>query len=368
MEKLRRTVADLAKTLALMGAALGLCLALPGENAGAYAPMIFLLAVFLTARSTNGYLWGIGAACIGVLAVNYVFTYPYFQFNFTLAGYPVAVLCMLAVSVVTSALTTQNKRQETARIMAEKEKTRSNLLRAVSHDLRTPLTGILGTATLLEEPGEMPEAVRRQLAREIREDAGWLIRMVENLLTITRIDGDASAGITKTPEPAEEVLSSAAAKHRKRYREPELRLRVPQELLMVPMDPVLIEQVITNLLENAAVHAQGATRMELRLFREGDAAVVEVEDNGCGLSPVQLHNVFSGFVQNRYAEDTDKRRGMGIGLSVCYTIIRAHGGSLSARNAPNGGAIFRFSLPLGEEAAQDNKIKMQASETPGGQI
>ena len=349
MDKFRQGLADLTKTLALMGAAFMVCLALRRYNTGTYASMIFILAVFLTARYTNGYLWGIGASCLGVLAVNYVFTYPYFAFNFTLTGYPVAVLCMLVVSVATSALTTQNKRQEAARIIAEKEKTRSNLLRAISHDLRTPLTGILGTATLLEEPGEMPEAVRRQLAREIREDASWLIRMVENLLTITRIDGDAAAGITKTAEPAEEVLASAAAKHRKRYETPEVRLRVPQELLMVPMDPVLIEQVITNLLENAAVHARGATRIELRLFREGDTAVVEVEDDGCGLSPAQLHNVFSGFAQNRYAEDADKRRGMGIGLSVCYTIIRAHGGSFSARNVPEGGAVFRFSLPLGEE-------------------
>ena len=107
--------------------------------------------MFLISRFTGGYFYGIFAALVSVLAVNFLFTFPYFAFNFTIAGYPLTMLCMLAVSVITSAMTTQIKRQGDLRIEAEREKTRSNLLRAVSHDLRTPLTSILGASSAIAD-------------------------------------------------------------------------------------------------------------------------------------------------------------------------------------------------------------------------
>lgn len=119
-----------------------------------YAPMLFILSVFMTARFTEGYVWGIAASLMDVLTVNYLFTYPYFHFNFTLAGYPVTMISMLAVSLTTSALTSRAKLVERVRIEAEHEKTRSNLLRAVSHDLRTPLTSILGQLRQLLSTGK----------------------------------------------------------------------------------------------------------------------------------------------------------------------------------------------------------------------
>ena len=346
----RRNLRDLGITLGMLGAATLLCFGLSWLDSGskAYAAMLYILAVFLVARCTGGYLWGILASCASVLLVNYLFTFPYFYFNFTLAGYPVAIVSMLAVSVITSAITSQSKAQEQMRIQAEKEKTRSNLLRAVSHDLRTPLTSILGNAALLKEDGLLADGERRELAEEIEEDAGWLIKMVENLLTITRIDGDESARITKEPEAVEEVVASAAAKFRKRFQQPTLTVTIPDELMMVPMDAVLIEQVLSNLLENAAIHAEGARQAALRVFREGERAVFEVADDGKGISQAILPYLFEGYFKRRYEEKQDRKRNMGIGLSVCHTIVKAHGGEMSAYNAGTGGAVFRFELPLEE--------------------
>ena len=200
---------DLLITAGILVCALALCILLQmGDTSDGFASPIFVLAVLLVSRLTNGYLYGLIASVTGVICVNYVFTSPYWAFNFTLSGYPLTFLTFLAVSVITSTLTTQIKQQERLRLESEKEKMRANLLRSVSHDIRTPLTSIMGaTSTLLENPDLSPEE-QRTLLEDARDDAQWLIRVVENLLSITRM-GDAQARITKQPEAAEEVLDGA---------------------------------------------------------------------------------------------------------------------------------------------------------------
>ena len=330
-------------TALILAAATLICLLLRQMDEGdIYVSMIFLLAVAVVARITDGFVYGIAASVIGVLGVNFAFTKPYFKFCLSLSGYPLAFLSMLAVSVTTSAMTTQIKWQEEQRYRAELEEMRANLLRAVSHDLRTPLTSISGVASVLVSQPDMPVENRQRLLREIADDSDWLIRMVENLLSITRINAQ-PANLNKNSEAAEEIISEAVRKFRKRFPEMPVEIALPEELLLVPMDPILIEQVLGNLMENAVLHAQTATRIQVRLTQEGDSAVFEVSDDGVGVEPKRLKEIFDA------VSTSDDGRGMGIGLSVCKAIILAHGGDIEASNRAGGGACFRFRLPMKEE-------------------
>lgn len=226
----------------------------------------------------------------------------------------------------------------------EAEKLRANLLRAISHDLRTPLTSILGATSALMDAGEgLTPKARNQLYADVRDNANWLIRMVENLLSVTRITRGAAA-IHKTPELAEEMLAEAVGQIRRRFPGQALTVKAPEEVLIVPMDATLVEQVIINLIENAIYHA-GAGPVEVEASMGAEEAVFHVRDHGCGIDPGRMKRLFDGYmVQEEGA--TDSHRGMGLGLSICASIVRAHGGTILAENAPDGGAIFSFTLPL----------------------
>ena len=136
-----------------------------------------------------------------------------------------------------------------------------------------------------------------------------------------------------------------------------MQVRVPHELLMVPMDALLIEQVLLNLLENAVIHGKGATRISLTVSARQGNAVFEVRDNGCGIDPQVLPRLFEQSVSHGDSPQSDSRRSLGIGLSVCNTIIRAHNGSMSARNLPEGGAAVQFTLPLEDSRNYDLETK-----------
>ena len=314
-----------------------------------FVSMIYVLAVLLISRLTNGYLYGLIASFVGVFGVNYIFTYPYLAFNFTIAGYPLTFLTMLIVSIITCALTTQIKQQERVRAEGEKEKLRANLLRSVSHDIRTPLTSIVGsTSAVLDNEQTLSEQQKRSLLEGVRSDAQWLIRVVENLLSITRFGNDASE-LDKTEEAAEEVLAEAVRKFRKLYPEIKVTVQAPEELLLVPMDAILVEQVLSNLLENAVLHGKTVTIIRLSVRREGDDACFSVEDNGCGIPKAKLPVLFEGTLQRIDNQKGDGKRNMGIGLTVCMAIVKAHGGTMHAENSKTGGAIFEFRLPMGEE-------------------
>ena len=323
------------------------------DDSDVYVALIFELTVVLVSRFTDGYLFGLLSSVVGVVGINYIFTFPYYQLNFTISGYPLTFLVMLIVSVVVSTLTTQIKQQEKIRAEAEKEKMRGNLLRAVSHDIRTPLTSIVGgVSTLLDSGDQLNEATRTQLLENIRDESNWLVSVVENLLSVTRMTGEQTK-IKKEMEAGEEVLSAAAMKIKKHYPDIDVSVHAPQELLMIPMDAILIEQVLINLMENAALHGGSTTRVELHLRREGDSALFEVADNGEGIAPDVLPLLFTGAVSSSADESADGKRNMGIGLSVCMTIVQAHGGAMAAENRALGGALFQFTLPLEEDHHDD---------------
>ena len=342
--------------ISILAAAAALCFLFRiFDDSDVYVALIFELAVVLVSRFTSGYFYGLLASVVGVIGVNYIFTYPYFAFNFTISGYPLTFIVMLAVSIVVSALTTQIKQQEKIRAEAEKEKMRGNLLRAVSHDIRTPLTSIVGGVNAILESGDrMPEETKKALLADISTEAQWLVGVVENLLSVTRISG--ASTIHKELEAGEELLSAASVKFRKRFPEITVSIRAPEELLMIPMDAILIEQVLINLMENAALHGKTTTRIELHLRRDGENALFEIADNGEGIAEELLPRLFTGTISSGAAvgeQTADGKRNMGIGLSVCMTIVQAHGGTMAAKNRAIGGALFQFTLPLEEEDYDD---------------
>ena len=312
--------------------------------------LVYILALILIARGTTGYLYGILSSLLCVILINGCFTYPFFEINFSLSGYPVTFVCMLIITVTTSAMTTKLTKQdemiaERERKLneAEKERIRANLLRAISHDLRTPLTSIIGaSASYIENHAELSTGEKLELITTINEDSNWLLNMVENLLSVTRLHGDGH-NVTKEQEIVEEVVSEAIDRLEKRLPDASIRVSAPDEILMIPMDPLLIEQVLINLLENAVVHSESSQPVELIITNDGPTVTFHVIDHGKGIQESALPDIFNSHYKGSLTSDT--KRGIGIGLSICRTIIQAHDGTITARNHDDG-AEFSFSLPI----------------------
>lgn len=337
--------------------ATGVCILLSHlvEDSNSAVTMIFVLAIGLISRVTAGFFFGVAASFLGVLIVNYIFTFPYFAFNWTLSGYPLTFIVMLLVSLMISTLTAQLKKQEHIRREAEKERTRADLLRAISHDIRTPLTTIVGASSILLQQNVTPQE-QRELVQDIYDDAVDLIRLVENILSVTRFH-NAGAAIKKSDEVAEDILGAAIAKFKRSYPQIQLTVMAPDDLIIVPMDAVLIEQVLLNFLENAVIHGKTTAQIQLRLSVVDGSAVFEVRDDGVGIDTDRLKTIFEGKLETPAAQPVDAKRNMGIGLSVCSSIIQAHGGTIGARNHPDGGAVFAFTLPTGEDETWKSKIE-----------
>lgn len=339
-------------TIAILAVASVFCLVLQQfVSTDTHVPLIFVLAVLFISRLTDGYAYGIAASMLAVIGVNFVFTYPYFEFNFTLTGYPLTFLTMLAVAVSVSTLTTQIKRQEAIRLEVEKEKMRGNLLRAVSHDIRTPLTSIVGSASaILDNDKTISRENQLELIRDIREEAQWLIRIVENLLSVTRINGE-DARINTDMEVVEEVIGSAVLKFKKRFPEIKVSVDIPQEVLLVPMDAILMEQVLVNLLENSVLHGKTTSCIQINVLKnyEENRVIITVEDDGEGIRESVLPTMFEGNLNSSEGEEYDSKRNMGIGLSVCMSIVKAHKGDMKAENKSDGGARIMFYLPMHKE-------------------
>ena len=309
-------------------------------------PMIFVFGVFLISLKTHGYCYGITSAIVSVFAVNFAFTYPYYVFDFFVGESILSAVIMLAVAVSTSTLNSRIRDQEKLRAESEKERMRGNLLRAISHDLRTPLASIEGADSLLLEQPDLSEAERRTLLEQIRQETRWLTRITENMLSVTRMAGE-QVSLHRTDEVVEEIVDSAVMKlRRSRHALPVTVIR-PQEILTAPMDATLMEQVLLNLLENAALHGGRVKNITLTARRRNDKAELRVEDDGVGLDSHGLENVFDG-MRTRAEQTSSDRRNMGIGLTVCRTIVNAHGGQITAANRPQGGASFCITLPLAE--------------------
>lgn len=321
-------------------------------RADSLIPAVFTLAVFLISLFTEGMYYGIAASLISVLALNFAFRYPYFAFNFSIAENIISAIIMFIITVVSCILSSKLKQQEKIKAETAREKMRANLLRAVSHDLRTPLTTIYGSSSaIVDKYDQLSKEQILQLAGGIKEDSQWLMGMVENLLSVTRIDND-GVKIIKTSVVLEELIDAVLMRFKKRYPDQNIVVDIPDDFISIPMDAVLIEQVIVNILENAVQHATGMTEVKLKVFIVGSKAIFEISDNGCGIEKEKLPRIFSGYFENNEAPADYHKRSMSIGLSVCASIIKAHDGSITAENQKEGGCCFRFALDMEVEDEQ----------------
>ncbi|WP_077840321.1 sensor histidine kinase [Clostridium beijerinckii] len=234
--------------------------------------------------------------------------------------------------------------QKNSKLEIESERLRSNLLRSISHDLRSPLAGIKGAISTIIETGELlSKDAKDELFQGIYDDTEWLIRLVENLLSMTRFEGG-NMKIKKNLELVEEVVYEAVQRTSKRLKDHEIKVTVPEDVIMLSMDGNLIEQVLINLFDNAVKFTPKEALIEVKVYEEVGDVIFEVIDDGIGISEEILPHIFDRFFTNG-DKISDSRRGVGLGLAICKSIVEGHGGKISAQNKDKGGAIFRFNIP-----------------------
>ncbi|HEX6852954.1 MAG TPA: sensor histidine kinase KdpD [Candidatus Polarisedimenticolaceae bacterium] len=237
------------------------------------------------------------------------------------------------------------------RLAAEGESLRNALLAAVSHDLRTPLAAISGAASSLAFSSDRLDAASsRELVLTIHEEADRMGRLANNLLDMGRLQGSRVA-LRREWQPLEEVVGAALHDLERQLREREVVLRLPDDLPLVPLDDVLVERVLVNLVENALRYTPPGTTIELGASAGADQVTVEVLDRGPGIPEGEESRIFEKFFRG---ENAPARQGVGLGLALARAIVEAHGGRIWAENRPGGGAAFRFTLPLtGEPPAAE---------------
>ncbi|WP_437987692.1 DUF4118 domain-containing protein [Sorangium sp. So ce117] len=234
------------------------------------------------------------------------------------------------------------RQAQRAQLHAQAEELRNALLSSVSHDLRTPLATITGVAgALLDEGAALDPAARRDLTQTVLEEAQRLERLVRNLLDMTRLESGALA-VKKEWLPLEEIVGAALNRVEERLEGREVSIELDRAAELVPMDGVLMEQVLINLLENALKYSPAGSPIAIRGFTEQSMAMLEIMDRGPGLPPGEEEAIFEKFHRGR----GQTQRGLGLGLTICRGLVAAHGGRITAENRPHGGAVFRVTLPI----------------------
>jgi two-component system sensor histidine kinase KdpD len=288
------------------------------------------------------------AAALSALCFDFFFIPPVFSLAPSDLKSVVTLLVMVIVALVISGLAERSRRQQRAAqtrdLQIETERLRSALLSAVSHDLRTPLATIFGAGTeLLEDGADLAPAERDGLVQAIVEEAAHLDQLVTNLLSVTRLESG-RIDVHKRPEPLDEVVEAALSRLRGRLGDRPVRSRVPEEIPMVPIDAVLIQQVLVNLLENALRYTSDGTPLEIEASCTAAQVTLEVRDHGPGIREEEAERLFERFYRGEGQSPRDG--GVGLGLTICRAIMRAHGGTIAIVNRNEGGAIARLTLPL----------------------
>lgn len=237
--------------------------------------------------------------------------------------------------------------KEKARSVEEitQERYRGNLLRAISHDIRTPLSGIMGTSEMLMD-GLKKNKKQYKLAKDIYRDAQWLHGLVENILNLTKLQ-DGKLVLDKQLEALEEVIGATLLVMEKRLPDRNIDVEMPDNVLMVAMDAKLISQVLINLIDNAAKHTRNDKSISICVTNDEKYVYISVQDRGNGILDSDLPHIFKMFYTTGNGS-SDSKRGVGLGLAICQSIVEAHGGTIKAENREKGGAKFTFTLPLGE--------------------
>jgi two-component system sensor histidine kinase KdpD len=312
--------------------------------------IVYVLGIVLVSMR-----WSLGAAVgtaiASILACDWFFVPPYHTFAIADPRHIVTLLIVGLIAVVVNRLTKRVRDQAAttheAQRRVEAEQLRSSLLSSVSHDLRTPLAVITGTATTLLDP-RLDPASRTELVEAIVQEADRLERLVRNLLDVTRVEAGALR-VKKEWQPVEEVVGAALASVERVLGDRPIQTKLPAELL-APFDALLVQQVLVNLLENAAKYTDPASLIEITATRNDKEVEIVVADRGPGVPHGDETRIFEKF----YRAEKGKGGGAGLGLTICRAIVIAHGGRMWADNGAEGGATFHFTLPLdGEPPAME---------------
>ena len=320
--------------------------------------MLYIIAVLVISILTSKIYYCLGSSIVGVLVFNYLFTYPEFSFSAHDAGYPVTFLTMFITALIAGTLANKLKRntliaeqnareKEEAALLAQNEQLRANMLRTISHDLRTPLTSISGNASTLISGGTaLDETARQQIYTDIFSESMWLIEMVENLLYATRIE-DGRMQLNISVEILDDIVQEAVRHTERTHPKRNIIVDMYDEIIPVMADANLIVQVIVNLMDNAVKYSDEDSDVTVSVHLENEYAVISVSDHGTGISDEEKERVFDMFYTGG-SRSSDSRRSLGLGLALCRSIITSHGGTISVSdNIPNG-TVVSFTLPIGE--------------------
>lgn len=312
---------------------------------------LYLLAVLLASLVTTSRICSLINSLLSVLIFNFFFTVPQFTLHAYEKGYPVTFAVMFIASWITSTLAMRVKehaqKAAEAELLAQKEQLRANLLRSISHDLRTPLTSISGNASnLLSNSDSFDDETKRQIYSDIYDDSMWLINLVENLLSVSRME-DGKMIMHIQTELMDEIITEALRHIDKRSSNHSIKVIGEDDFILAKIDGKLIVQVIINIVDNAIKYTEDGTEITIHYRKDGDWIVVDIADTGKGIADIEKPRVFEMFFtgSNTIA---DNRRSIGLGLFLCKSIIQAHGGEICLLDNQPKGSIFRFTLPAGE--------------------
>jgi two-component system, OmpR family, sensor histidine kinase KdpD len=338
---LARNVSDRLGYLVSVGVvaiATAIALAALGQTQLADAVMVYLLGTVLVSLRF-GYGPSVLAAVLSVACFNFFFIPPYYTLAVADLRHVVTFVVMLTVALV---ITSLQKRALAAQRAIESEQLRNALLSSVSHDLRTPLAVVTGAASTLIE-GNLGENDRKELTVSILEEAARLEQLVQNLLDMTRLESGALP-VKKQWLPLEEVVGSALVRAERLIGARGVTTKLPDGITLVPVDSVLIEQVLLNLIDNAVKHTPAGAPIHVEAHVRDGSVEIEVADRGPGLSDEDAPKVF-----DKFHRGSAKHAGAGLGLTICQGIVIAHGGRIWATRREGGGASFHFTLPLDGE-------------------
>lgn len=241
------------------------------------------------------------------------------------------------------------EKQQKTQMEIQKERLRSDILRSISHDFRTPLAGIMGMAsTNLDNYEKLNDDVKKLFLQNIYDEADWLNELVENILQTTQFE-EGRIKLNIKDEAAEEIITEAVIHVRKHAKEHKIHVKIPDEIILIQVDGVLIRQVLVNLLNNAIDYSPPDSEIVVSLFKKENRIIFDVSDNGPGISQNEIPYIFERYYK-KSAKNYTNRKGMGLGLSLCKSIIEAHNGEISIRNNVPTGTVVSFYVFSGEES------------------
>ena len=241
-----------------------------------------------------------------------------------------------------------SEKQKIVQIEMQKEHLRADMLRSISHDFRTPLAGIMGLAsTALDNYDKLSDEIRKSFLQSIYEDSDWLNELVENILQTTRFD-EGRVKLNIAEEAAEEIITDAVTHVRKHSKSHNITVDIPDEIILIKVDGILIRQVLVNILNNAINYSPAGSEISVSLYREANHVVFKVADNGPGILKEDLSYIFDRYYHGTSKNNTN-RKGMGLGLALCKSIVEAHNGKITINNHEPHGTIVSFYVLSEEE-------------------